>query len=190
MPRNLELQRQLAPMLGSVEDLLDQVDQTADPALRATVQQLMELVMTLHGAGLERILELVHSTGESGDDLIALLGRDELVANLLVLHGLHPLSIEARVARAVETSGERLHPYGAQVELLSIQDGVVRLRLDVNGCASSAATLKEMVEQSMHQAAPDLTELIVEGGNEKSGFVSLKTLLDHPLAESAGKAGS
>lgn len=190
MPRNLELQQQLGPMLGSVEELLGKVDQTADPALRATVQQLMELVMTLHGVGLERILELVHSTGESGDALIASLGRDELVANLLVLHGLHPLRIEDRILQAVETSSQRLRPYGAQVELLSIEDGVVRLRLDVKGCGSSAATLKEMVEQSIHQAAPDLTDLTIEGGNEKSGFVSLKTLLDHPLAGSAAKGGS
>jgi hypothetical protein len=48
-----------------------------------------------------------------------------------------------------------------------------------------------MVEQSIYEAAPDVTALVIEGAEQgtqqNSGFVRLEALLDHSLAESAGK---
>src|SRR5277367_6027205 len=87
MPGQPEFQRQLQ----SIEQLLGRIEGAADPSLRSSVRELVQLVMELHGAGVERILEVVYSTGEEGDNIIQRLGRDELVASLLVLHGLHPL---------------------------------------------------------------------------------------------------
>ena len=162
-----------------MEELLHNIELTADPALRATVQKLVELVMTLHGAGLERILELVRSTGDLGDVAIEKLGRDELVASILVLHGLHPLNTEARVAQAVEKAGSRLRPHGAVVELLSLQGDVIRLRLQITGCGSSQQSLKKMVEEAVYQAAPELSAIIVESPEETHSFVT--------IIESAGK---
>jgi Fe-S cluster biogenesis protein NfuA len=178
MPANLELQRQL----GSVEELLRKVDQSADPALRATVQELVELVMALHGAALERILTLA---GE--DAIVERLGRDELVASLLVLHGLHPVSLEERVAGAIDKAGSRLRSHGAEVQLMSMQEGVVRLRLSVKGCGSTERPLREMVEQAIYEVAPDVTAVMIEGTDENQGFVRLETLVNHSLAEPAGK---
>jgi Fe-S cluster biogenesis protein NfuA len=178
MPANLELQRQL----GSIEELFRKVDQSADPALRTAVQELVGLVMTLHGAALERILELAWE-----DAFVEKLGRDELVASLLVLHGLHPLSLEDRVAEAIDKAGARLRPHGGGVQLMSMQGGVVRVRLSVKGCGSSEHSLKEMVEQSIYEAAPDVTAVVIEGIEENQGFVRLESLLDHSLAKSAGK---
>ena len=99
------------------------------------------------------------------------------MASLLVLHGLHPLDLETRVTEALDKTRLRLRAQDASAELVSIQDGVVRLRLRTNGhgCGSAQA-LKEMVEEAVYQAAPDVTALIIEGADEKQAFVPLAML--------------
>jgi len=71
--------------LQSIEGLLGKIESTADPSLRADVQELVQAVMDLHGAGIERMLEVIRASGEGADHVIHKLGRDELVASLLVL---------------------------------------------------------------------------------------------------------
>lgn len=176
MPGQPEFQQRLQ----SIERLLGEIESSADPNLRSRVQELVQLVMDLHGAGIERMLELVRAAGESisGESIVQKLGRDELVASLLVLYGLHPVELEARVAQALDKARSRLRPLDGEVELLSIRDGAVRLRIKANGhgCGSTAQALKEIVENAVYQGAPDITSLVVEGGEEKQGFVSLETL--------------
>ena len=186
MSENRDLQREL----GSIEELLHKVESAADPALRANVQELIRLVMNLHGAGLERMLELIRATGEPGETAIGKLAGDDLVASLLVLHGVHPWNVEARVTQAIEKVHVRLRPHGAEVELLSAEDGAVRLRLEVKGqgCGSSAQTLKQMVEEAVYAAAPDLIALTIETGEEKQSFVPLAMLLNGHTAP-IGKGG-
>jgi Fe-S cluster biogenesis protein NfuA len=164
--------------LQSIEQLLGKIEGAADPHLRTTVQELVQLVMDLHGAGLDRMLELIRAAGDGGESIIQKLGRDELVASLLVLYGLHPMSIEARVGEALDKVRPRLRAHEGDVELLSIQDGAVRLGLQANGhgCGSTAQALKEMVEEAVYQKAPDVTALVVEGVGQKPGFVPIEML--------------
>ncbi len=54
---------------------------------------------------------------------------DEVVAGLLLLHGLHPLDVETRVRQALESVRPLLRSHGGNVELLEVREGVVRLRL-------------------------------------------------------------
>ena len=175
MSKQLEFQRRL----GSIEELLHKIESSADPSLRTTAQELIQLVMDLHASGFERMLELVHTAGGAGENIIERLGQDELVASLLVLHGLHPLTLEDRVMRGLEKARSRLKTHGVEMDLLSFQGGVVHLRLNAHGhgCGSTAQSLKQIIEDSLYQAAPDLTSLIVEGAEEKEGFVPLEVLL-------------
>ena len=57
---------------------------------RERAEELVRLVVDLYGAGLERLLEIVHEAGRLDDDLLAQLAADDLVAGLLAVHGLHP----------------------------------------------------------------------------------------------------
>jgi len=176
MPGDPELQRQL----GSIEELLGKVELAADPSLRTSVRELVSLVMNLHGAGLDRILELIRATGESGDAILRKLGSDQLASSLLILHGIHPLTVESRVVQALDKVRSKLRPHGAEVDLLSVVDGAIRLRLHANGesCGSNPQSLKLMVEEAIYQAAPDLTTLSIEGAEEKQSFVPLQMLQD------------
>jgi Fe-S cluster biogenesis protein NfuA len=142
--------------------------------------------MELYGAGLERITEILFKQGEAGREILDELGRDELVGNLLSANGLHPLDLEARVRRAVDELHARVRSQGT-VELVGIEDGVVRLRLRAigSGCGSGVATLKSAVEEAIYEAAPDLVRLVLEGLEENSaasGFVPLEKLLGNGAA--------
>jgi Fe-S cluster biogenesis protein NfuA len=187
MPDTLELQQRL----GTIEALLGTID-SADPSVRATVQELVELIMSLQGAGLERMLELIDSTGDAGEAIRRKLCNDDLTSSLLILYGLHPMTLEARVAQALDKLRSRLRPLDADVELLSVQDGAIRLRVraDGQGCGSTAQSVKEMVEKAVYAAAPDLTSLTIDGAEEKQSFVPLQMLRDsHPVLSASGKGG-
>jgi hypothetical protein len=171
--------------LESIEAVIRQIEATGDPNVRTAARELVQLVMELHGAGLERILEILHSAGETGQSVLGTLGRDDVVSSLLVLYGLHPLGLEERVHQALEKANRQMRARDGCVELLSIEDGAVRLHLKANG---HGPALKEVVEAAIFQAAPDITSLVIDGAEEKQGFVPLEMLLGSSLANS-GKVG-
>jgi Fe-S cluster biogenesis protein NfuA len=148
--RDAEAREQVA----RVEALLDAIENDA-PAL-AAVQGIVEL----YGEGLRRVLERV----AAGDALES----DELVSHLLLLHDLHPVDVETRVARALEEVRPYLGSHGGDVELLGVTGGVARLRLNgtCDGCPSSAVTLTHSIEAAILRAAPELERVEAEGLDE------------------------
>jgi Fe-S cluster biogenesis protein NfuA len=159
-------EKEFQQRIQKIEALVRQIESLADPAARANALELFQLVMDLHGASVERMMNIVFEAGEPGQAIIDNLGRDDLVGSLLLLYGLHPLDLEARVIQALDRMGAYLRTHGAQVELLGVNDGVVRLRLEQssNGCGSSAQTVKLALEEAIYDAAPDINGLEVEGG--------------------------
>ena len=49
--------------VGRIDGLVRKTRILPDPSLRGTARELVQSLMELHGAGLERILEIVSSTG-------------------------------------------------------------------------------------------------------------------------------
>jgi Fe-S cluster biogenesis protein NfuA len=160
--------------------LVQEIDAIADPAVRASTTQLVQLIMEFHGTGLDRALEILANAGGPGMEMIEQLGRDPMVSSLLVLYGLHPDSLETRVTKAVERLQPKMRKDGASVELVSIEDGAVRIRVTPgeHACGSTSKTLQTLVEDAIYEVAPDLASLSVEGleGKPASGFVSLSKL--------------
>jgi Fe-S cluster biogenesis protein NfuA len=165
-----------------IGQIVEQLEASADPNARAMAKELLESLMALHGAALERILELASEAGEAGGAIIRKCGRDELVSSVLLLYGLHPEDLRTRVTRALEKTRSNLEAHGASAELVSInEDGAVQLRLQVksHGCGSSASSVKSTLEAAMQDAAPDATSIVVEEADAvltRSGFVSLAQL--------------
>ena len=164
-----------------IGELVGDLDHITDPEARASAKALVQLVMDLHAAGFERVMEIVAKDGESGQRAIDNLGGDPLVSSLLVLYNLHPLDFETRVLKAVESVQPRVRKSGGQLEMLGISNGMVRLHLSVtgHGCSSTEKTLKTMVEDAMYEAAPDIEQLLIDGLEEQagaSGFVPLGQL--------------
>jgi Fe-S cluster biogenesis protein NfuA len=148
-----------------IEELICEIEEVADAETRARAVELVQSLMEFHGAGLERMMEMVAELGEPGYAAFDNFARDGLVSSLLLLYGLHPLDLEARVRAALERVRPLLATHGGSVELLGVSEGTVRLRLEgsCNGCASSAQTLEATIEEAIYEAAPDLMALEVEG---------------------------
>ena len=143
-----------------IEVLLDDLGQGAPPAVMARVEELLQCVLSLYGAGLERVLETV------GPDAVRRLADDELVGNLLVLDGLHPDDVDTRVQRALDQVRPYLGSHAGGVTLSGVDaDGVVHLRLEgsCDGCPSSAMTVKSAIEDAILVAAPDVVAVEAEG---------------------------
>jgi hypothetical protein len=137
---------------------------------------LVRALLDLHAAGLARVLELASQAGEPGRDLVARLGQDGLVSNLLVLHGLHPVPLAERVAGALDRVRPRLRAWGADVELVEAAGEVVRARL--RGNPSDGPALRAAVEEAILEAAPDVQLLSLEEAWDRpsSGRVPLPLL--------------
>jgi Fe-S cluster biogenesis protein NfuA len=164
--------------IEQIEKLVRTIESLPDPEARASAVALVQALMDFHGEALDRLMEIVASQGESGYAVFDKFSRDELVSNLLLLYGLHPLTIEERVSQALERVKPQLDAHGGSVELVEIADGVVRLRLNgsCKGCPSSADTLKLAIEAAIYAAAPDVTAIQAEGSVETEspgGFVQI-----------------
>ena len=162
--------REFQGRLARIEELIHALDGIADEGARTQARELVEALLELQGAALERTMELIYDSGPSGQAMIDELGRDELVSSLLLVHGLHPLDLETRVRNAIEAVRPRLAQHSGSVEFLGVTpEGGVKLRLEGNchGCPSSRLTLKFTIEEAIYAAAPDVTSLDVEGAAEQ-----------------------
>jgi Fe-S cluster biogenesis protein NfuA len=151
--------RNLREVGDRVEKLLGELREAGDPAATERAEELVRLLMELYGAGLERLMELV---AEKDGTLVDRIVEDQLLASLLVLHGLHPVPVERRVNEALE----KVRKYAGPVNLIGFDDQrVAHLELEHSpqGCPSTAITVKNAVEKAVLDAAPELGGVVLEG---------------------------
>ncbi|MDQ3094429.1 MAG: NifU family protein [Actinomycetota bacterium] len=184
-----------------IDALLD-ASSSGGVVARERAEELVRLVADLYGAGLERVLTIVDDSGHLDDDVLAALAADDVVASLLLVHGLHPYDVTTRVEQALEGVRPYLGSHGGDVELLEVSDeGVVRLRLlgSCDGCPSSSVTLKLAVEGAIEAAAPEITTIQVDDPTEDTSVavgpvISIDSLRSRiggaPAVEEIGQHGS
>jgi Fe-S cluster biogenesis protein NfuA/nitrite reductase/ring-hydroxylating ferredoxin subunit len=177
--------REARERVARVEALLEAVESFVDPDERETATELAQALLDLYGEGLARLLR--HARDESGESLPGALASDELVSHLLLVHDLHPVALDTRVRGALEEVRPYLESHGGDVELLSVEDGVVRLRLEgsCSGCPASSATLKLAIEEAIRAAAPEVEAVEAEGVAEPTPS---PTLIQLPVAGQDGDA--
>jgi Fe-S cluster biogenesis protein NfuA/nitrite reductase/ring-hydroxylating ferredoxin subunit len=180
---------QLRAIGDRIETLLE-ASAAGGTANRTRAEDLVACVSGLYGAGLERVMEILHESGRLDDALLDEFADDELISGLLLVHDLHPYDVETRIGRALDSVRPYLGTHGGDVEFLGIDDeGVVHLRLlgSCDGCPSSSVTLELAVEGAVQAAAPEATRIEVEPNAPaaaKAGAVisldSLRTRIDRP----------
>jgi hypothetical protein len=182
VPSEKEFQQKVR-QLGA---LVGELDHLPGSGSKAAARELVQLLMEVHGTGLERMMELVFESGAAGEALIGRLGQDPIVRSLLLLYSLHPEDLETRVLTALDAVGSRLHKFDSKVELVSIHNGAVQLQLRTSGHVhgSAAKNLRSIVEEGIYDLAPDLASLTILGleDEDASGFVSLESLLKQPTS--------
>jgi len=131
----------------ALESAITRLESIGDAEAIAAAREAVSAVLALHGEGLRRLCERLRESGD-GDQALRQAAQDEVIASVLALHDLHPLSVEERVRRAVD--GACAGAPGCSAEVLSIDDGGVRLRL------TGSPGLRRSVMQAIEQAAPEL----------------------------------
>jgi Fe-S cluster biogenesis protein NfuA/nitrite reductase/ring-hydroxylating ferredoxin subunit len=148
-----------------VEYLLDALRTGAAPDPGPVAEELVRLLVGLYGDGLGRIVAALADEGAAGAAVLDRLTADPLVESLLLLHELHPLDVDARVQRALDRVRPYLGSHAGGVQYLGVHDGVARLRLEgsCHGCPSSTVTVQLAIQGAVQDAAPEVTDVVVEG---------------------------
>jgi len=176
-----------------IEALLARLREGGGPAA-ATAEELVGLLVGLYGDGLSRVVAVLHEAGPAGTAILGTLADDPLVGSLLLLHDLHPLDVDARIQEALDRVRPYLGSHAGGVQYLGVHGGVARLRLEgsCHGCPSSTVTVKLAIEGAVAEAAPEVSEVVVEGVTEPPQAPLLQIGSrpgDPPAAAAAGSQG-
>ena len=147
-----------------VEELLDGL-RSGPPSAALAAEELVSLLVGLYGGGLAAIVGLIREQGQAGAAVLAAMADDPQVEGLLLLHDLHPLDVDTRIQRALDRVRPYLGSHAGGVQYLGVSDGVARLRLEgsCDGCPSSTVTVELAIRGAVEDAAPEVTEVVVEG---------------------------
>jgi Fe-S cluster biogenesis protein NfuA/nitrite reductase/ring-hydroxylating ferredoxin subunit len=163
----------VAALADRIETLLAGFDTVATPRQsRERAEQLVRTIVGVYGAGLERVLSIVHeAASERSDEIFGRLCDDRLVESLLCLHDLHPLSLEERVQRALDSVRPYLKSHEGDIEVVAIDGPIAYVRLEgsCEGCPSSAATVRLAVERAILERVPEIREVRAEGVADGDG---------------------
>jgi len=154
-----------------VEELLASLRTTGGGTAAAAAEELVSLLVGLYGDGLAAVVAVLQDSGDAGAATLARLAEDPLVESLMLLHGLHPLDVDARIQRALDNVRPYLGSHAGGVEYLGVFDGVAKLRLEgsCHGCPSSTVTVQLAITGAVQDAAPEVTQVVVEGMTEPPG---------------------
>lgn len=175
-PENPENDTQWRTAGDRIQTLLDSCAASGSAAYERA-HQLVREVVGLYGAGLERIVR----AGDAG--FAERLAADDLVASLLLVHGLHPHDVHRRVSDALDRVRPYLGSHGGDVDLLDIDGESLRLafRGSCKSCPSSAVTLELAVEDAVRAAAPEITsiEVVTAPTETAAGVIPAESLMAH-----------
>ncbi len=145
--------------LQEIESAIARLDSGSDPATCAAAKALVQSLMDMHGAAIRRMLEIVFDQGEAGAGLIEQIADDPVSGGILLLYGLHPLDLEARLRGALEKAAPLVHAQGGRLELVSVSEGVVELKLHGVTDRARGAAIKARIDAEIYAAAPDVVAI-------------------------------
>lgn len=146
-----------------IEECLAAIASCGNAAAVDAARALVQSILGLHRLALSRMLELVQRGGGSAGSLLEELAGDDLVSNLLLLHDLHPIGLERRLATALGEAAPRLAELGGRVAAYTVEQGVIEVHVaDLQtGPATMAARL--IVEELVVKHVPDAAGLRFTG---------------------------
>jgi len=175
MSNRAETDRDFEQRFARIEGLLAQLSLSSDPLVERVTREVLATVLELHQRGLARLLEL----SATDERVAAALASDPRVSAMLLLHGLHPLSVDTRIARAVDGLRVRFQSKLADVTLDARGASfAVRLVPSAGACGSTRAALKQDFEQALLAAAPDAESVSVELAEPAPALITLRRRRD------------
>ena len=166
-----------------VEELLGILQSRGGEATAAAAEELVRLLLGLYGDGLSHIMAALRAEGAAGAAVLDRMLEDPLVGSLLLLHDLHPLDVDTRIQRALDQVRPYLGSHAGGVTYLGVtEEGVAQLRLEgsCDGCPSSTVTVQLAIKGAIEDAAPEVTEVVVEGVTAPPGPGTLLQIGSRP----------
>lgn len=178
--RREELEAELVRLQG----LLTTLEAVGDPAVKSAARELVQVVISLHALGLSDLMEIVNDTGsQPADTLLAKFAVNPKVRGMLLLHDLHPESLEVRARNAVERLRPHLGVQGVRADLGGVEDNIVRIVVTASGQNNqrpAAADLRREIEHTVLELTPDATDVVIEGldstGGSNDAFIPLSAI--------------
>src|ERR1700689_1453556 len=192
-PEELEGDAQWRSAGDRIQTLLDATS-VGGTVARERAEQLVREVVDLYGAGFARIVAAIGNQADSGT--LERLATDDLVASLLLVHGLHPHDVHRRVSDALDQVRPYLGSHGGDVHLLDIVGDTVQLQFagSCKSCPSSAVTLELAVEDAIRAAAPGASsvELVTPeaAAAESTAVIPAESLLAQVHARAHANGGN
>ena len=145
----------LGPLLDRLEELFAEVEEFDDD-VRTRVFELLDGIDGIHRLAVTRLADAL------GPDLDQLRRGDPAVAWLFEAYGVGVDDVAAATA-ALEPVRPYITEHGGDVEVLSVERGVVRVRLSgaCSGCTSAAQTLRYGVEEALRDNLPGFVAMDV-----------------------------
>lgn len=168
-----------------IGELLSALADSGDDKALYAAEESVRLLVELYGEGLTRVVTTLAETDDGRARLHALTG-DGLVASLLIVHGLHPVSLEQRIDDALDSVRPYLGSHAGGVEVIGVDDeGILQLRLQgsCDGCSSSAETVRVAIENAVLKAAPEVIAVRAEGMVERPKKTELLQIQPYRSAE-------
>jgi hypothetical protein len=142
-----------------VEEVLDRLAATGDPAAASAAEELVRGLMDFYGAGLARMVALL---SKGGGEAMGRLLDDEVLTALLVLHELHPEHTMARVARGLKAAG------AASTGIAGFDEHTGALLLappagDGCGCPGTTTATLQRIETALSCFAPEVVTVAWDG---------------------------
>ena len=173
--------------IGRIEELIQAVEGSADPAARDHARELARAILDLHGMGLCKMVEFIAQAGGPGRAILDACTRDDLVRSLLLLHNLHPQGQEARVQQVLAQLQPLLLQHGADLKLVGVADGLVRLQTwGGNRGTPLPPALSRLVEGAILEAMPDVERIEFEDASGRLPRPPLGTIALPLLGEGVG----
>jgi len=192
-PEELQGDAQWRSAGDRIQTLLDATS-VGGTVARERAEQLVREVVELYGAGFSRIIAAVGDQPDPG--MLNRLVADDLVASLLLVHGLHPHDVRRRVSDALDRVRPYLGSHGGDVHLLDIDGDTVRLQFagSCKSCPSSAVTLELTVEDAIRAAAPEVSSIEVvapeTGAAQPAAVIPAESLLAQVHSRGHANGGS
>jgi len=151
----------LAEEFARIEELLQRIEQAPEGTVRGQSRALLQSVLRIHAAGLSAMLEILSARPEGSKAVLEAFAQHEVVSQLLLLHGLHPLDLGTRVRNVMDRERAIFERSGVKAELVSVADGAVRIRLE--GSAEGVEGMRRALEARLVAEAPDAVSIDIEG---------------------------
>ncbi len=193
--------------ITDLDELARQVDKALErarqqpEAAQKTALDLKEAIEAFHKLGLTKIIQKLKED-ERGKELLFELVDDQAIYALFAMHGLVREDIGVRVTRVLDMVRPYMQSHGGDVELVRATQDTVYIKLSgsCNGCSMSSVTLRNTVEEALHEHLPQIQNIEVVPNEpepakaeaemqSQSGFVPLAAIAALPKLDYGWAAG-